>query len=110
MRKLIPDILNFLGFSEVELAENGQHAVDLSENFIPDLIITDYNMEPVNGLELTQLVRAGKTGAKSDIPVIIISPSFHLQDCSEAVCAGVSRIFMKPVTIRTMVAELNEVL
>ena len=57
MRRLLRSILEALSVSQVREAANGVSALNDSKLIMPDVIITDMMMEPVNGLEFTRMLR-----------------------------------------------------
>src|SRR5678816_431094 len=74
-------ILNSCGF-RVSVVANGKRALDLLVDSKPDLIITDYMMPVMNGLEMTRAVRADPVYAS--VPILMLSgvPPDALQDDS----------------------------
>jgi len=62
-RQLVGALLKKVPDWEVELAENGKHALELLEGSIPDVIVTDLHMPEINGLELVEAI-------KEDFPLI----------------------------------------
>ena len=57
---------------QVQLAENGLEAIDILDDYSPDLIVTDIEMPEMDGLELTTHIRHDPTTAQ--LPVIIVCP------------------------------------
>ena len=58
MRHILRNLLNKIGISDVEKAENGAEAYEKLRKSKFDLVIADWNMEPVTGLELVNQVRS----------------------------------------------------
>ena len=58
MRALPKAMLTALGLKSVRDYANGQQALEAIEEFTPDLIITDWMMAPVDGLEFTKFIRS----------------------------------------------------
>lgn len=67
---MLADILEDEGY-EVETASNGQAALSAVQARRPDLVITDFMMPVMTGLEFAEAIRAD--GALSDLPIILVS-------------------------------------
>ncbi len=68
MRHLLIGILKQLGLSQVVDASNGQAALEVMKSFHPDVIFTDYMMEPINGSQLIKKIHAGETPVDRFVP------------------------------------------
>ena len=89
-------------------AHDGQEALDLALAELPDLLITDYHMPQLSGLELCRRL---KQDAKTQgIPKIMLTArGYHLepQDTEES---GILKMLSKPFSPRNLLATVNEVL
>ena len=95
------------GFN-VLTARDGQEALELAQTEHPDLIITDYHMPQLSGLELCQ--RLKQDPATSGIPAIMLTArGYHLEphDTQES---GILRMLSKPFSPRQLLTTVNEVL
>lgn len=93
---------------DVVTARDGQEALELAQSEKPDLLITDYHMPQLSGLELCQ--RLKQDAATSSIPAIMLSArGYHLepQDTEQS---GILRMLSKPFSPRQLLATVNEVL
>ena len=89
-------------------AHDGQEALDLAQQERPDLIITDYHMPLLSGLELCR--RLKQDAATRSIPAIMLTArGYHLEprDTAES---GIQRMLSKPFSPRHLLATVNEVL
>ena len=89
-------------------AADGQEALDIALLERPDLLITDYHMPQLSGLELCQ--RLKQDARTSDIPAIMLTArGYHLepQDTEQS---GILRMLSKPFSPRHLLATVNEVL
>src|SRR5215213_5595221 len=89
-------------------AHDGQEALDAAQQERPDLIITDYHMPLLSGLELCR--RLKQDPATSGIPAIMLTArGYHLEprDTAES---GIRRMLSKPFSPRHLLATVNEVL
>jgi CheY-like chemotaxis protein len=89
-------------------ARDGQEALELAQTEHPDLIITDYHMPQLSGLELCQ--RLKQDPATSGIPAIMLTArGYHLEphDTQES---GILRMLSKPFSPRQLLTTVNEML
>ena len=94
MRSLICDMLRPAERFTVVEAANGQAALEILRHQRIDLVLSDWNMQPVNGLQLLQAMRA--TAETADIPFIMMSGEQTPQAITHAVAAGVADFLAKP--------------
>jgi DNA-binding response OmpR family regulator len=92
----------------VVTARDGQEALELAQQERPDLLITDYHMPQLSGLELCQkLKQAAET---SGIPAIMLTArGYHLEP-TDTEKNGILRMLSKPFSPRHLLATVNEVL
>src|SRR3954466_749854 len=95
------------GFN-VLTARDGQEALELAQTEHPDLIITDYHMPQLSGLELCQ--RLKQDPATRDIPAIMLTArGYHLEP-HDTQQSGILRMLSKPFSPRQLLDTVNEVL
>jgi CheY-like chemotaxis protein len=89
-------------------AGDGQEALELAHQEMPDLIITDYHMPNLSGLELcSRLKQDAKT---RHIPAIMLTArGYHLEP-ADTEQSGILRMLSKPFSPRQLLATVNEVL
>ena len=108
MLRIIRNLLNQLNFSNVEEAADGKTAlVKLRSNSI-GLVISDWNMEPMTGLQLLREVRADEN--LKDTPFIMITAESKTENVVAAKEAGVSNYIVKPFNAETLRNKLVSVL
>jgi two-component system, chemotaxis family, chemotaxis protein CheY len=108
MARLVRTQLTDLGFRQVLTAEDGATALALVRSRSIGLVISDYNMKPMNGLQLLREIRLDKLLVW--LPFIMISGSGDEQAIVEAKRAGVTDYLLKPFTRATLKAKLEIVL
>jgi two-component system, OmpR family, alkaline phosphatase synthesis response regulator PhoP len=89
-------------------ARDGQEALEMAQQEHPDLVITDYHMPQLSGLELCQRLKQDTN--TSGIPAIMLTArGYHLEphDTEES---GILRMLSKPFSPRELLATVNEVL
>ena len=108
MRRIVKGVLKDLGFKNIVEADNGSSALkELSkEDF--GLIVSDWNMPKMTGLDLLKAVRANDK--YKDIPFIMVTAEGQKDNVLEAIKAGVSNYIVKPFTPETLREKLEKVL
>jgi two-component system chemotaxis response regulator CheY len=97
-----------LGYKNIVLAEDGEAALyELKKNRF-DLIMSDWNMPNLNGLEFLEKVRAHKP--HKDVPFIMLTSEGTKEKVLEALKAGVGHYMVKPVGFENLEKKLKEVI
>ena len=86
MRRLLRSILESLGIRSIRDVENGMVALNESRVNLPDVIITDMMMSPVDGLEFSRMLRDDPTHPATHVPVMMITGFAEKTSCRG--CAG----------------------
>jgi len=105
--KYIDKILRGIGIDQITQATNGQKAYDLINAQFFDLIVTDFNMPEMDGLELTNTIRS-ESNQKS-IPILMLTSEQNESRLAAVKKAGVSAILDKPfepASIRKLISQL----
>ncbi len=101
-RKFIHSMLKNLAFSRVTEASSAESALKLIEdNSNYDLIITDINMGTLNGLGFIQAIRSGRTSARRDSRIVVLTAYSHTEVLSSALALDVNGFLVKPLTPAT---------
>ncbi len=100
MRDLLIKSLNKLGFLNVIQASDGDIALDILLKDQFDLLITDWNMPNMSGIELTVAIRANTT--LKDIKILMVTTNDEKSQISEAISAGVDGYLLKPFTLKML--------
>jgi two-component system chemotaxis response regulator CheY len=109
MRRIIKNTLGRLGHKDILEAEDGAVAWKvMSENEGIDILVTDWNMPEMNGLELVQKVRAEEKYA--DLPIIMVTTEGGKTEVITALKAGVNNYIVKPFTPQVLQEKLEAVL
>jgi two-component system chemotaxis response regulator CheY len=106
MRRAIRGIFSQIGFNKIILAGDGSEALQKLGKERAGLIVSDWDMPKMNGLELLKAVR-GDEGLK-DIPFIMITAEVGKENVLEAVKAGVSSYITRPFTFDTVSKKLKK--
>ncbi|MCH2038624.1 MAG: response regulator [Rickettsiales bacterium] len=108
MLRIIRNLLSQLGFNNVDEATDGVTALKKIGEKQFDLIISDWNMEPMSGIELLQKVRADETNMS--IPFIMVTAENKPENVVKAKEAGVDNYIVKPFNAETLRGKLVSVL
>jgi len=108
MLRIIRNLLNQLKFSNVEEAADGNTALEKLRSNSIGLVISDWNMEPMTGLQLLREVRADAN--LKDTPFIMITAESKTENVVAAKEAGVSNYIVKPFNAETLRNKLVSVL
>ncbi|MBF0460141.1 MAG: response regulator [Magnetococcales bacterium] len=108
IRILITKALGTQGFS-VDEAEDGQAALAQLREKEYHLLITDYEMPQMDGLELCQRIRQGETG-QSNLPIVFATSRTSKTDTVKMRSIGVQAVIAKPFTPDRVAAEVERVL
>lgn len=109
MRRIIKNTLQRLGYEDILEAEHGVEAwglLDSTEDI--KVLITDWNMPEMNGLELVKKVRADQR--YTDIPIIMVTTEGGKAEVITALKAGVNNYIVKPFTPQVLKEKLEVVL
>ena len=104
VRKIAGRILRSFGF-EVDDAENGQIALEKCERQLPDVILLDWNMPVMTGIEFLQLLRQMEGG--STPAVILCTTETDVEHIREAFEAGANEYIMKPFDVEVLRTKLG---
>lgn len=102
MRLIIKSILLALGCKQIREAGDAAVAFKEMQSFPANLIIVDWFMEPLDGLEFVRLVRTAKDSPDPYIPIIMLSGFTEFQRVAEARDAGVNEFLAKPVSVQLL--------
>lgn len=107
MRRIVKNILRQLGFQNIVEADDGTSAVALLEREKVDLIISDWNMPNMTGIELLRHVRG--SDSLKDIPFLMVTAEAQQENIIEAVKAKVSNYIVKPFTADTLNEKIEKI-
>jgi two-component system chemotaxis response regulator CheY len=107
MRRIVKNILRQLGFTDISEADDGKTALQALKKEKFDLILSDWNMPEMPGIELLKAVRADDE--LKDIPFLMVTAEAEKGNIVEAVKLGVSNYIVKPFTAETMNEKLEKI-
>ncbi len=107
MRRILRNILKQVGFTRICESDDGKNALKELKREKFDLVLCDWNMPEMSGLELLKAVRAD-TDLK-DTPFVMVTAEAQKDNIVEAVKAGVNNYVVKPFTAETISEKLTKV-
>lgn len=108
MLRIIRNLLKQLGFNNVDEATDGSDALAKLRSKEYSLVISDWNMEPMTGIQLLREVRADEK--MKDMPFIMITAESKTENVIAAKEAGVSNYIVKPFNAATLKTKLSSVI
>ena len=108
MLRIIRNLLKQLGFDNVDEATDGSSALQKLRQRDFALVISDWNMEPMTGIELLREVRAD--ARLKALPFIMVTAESKTENVISAKAAGVSNYIVKPFNAATLKMKLSAVL
>ncbi len=108
MLKIVESLLKQLGFKNIDEATDGTMALEKMKTTQYDLVLSDWNMEPMTGLDLLKHIRANP--AAKHIPVVLITAESKTENIVAAKQAGVNNYIVKPFNANTLKEKLTAVL
>ena len=107
MRRIIRNILKQLEFINVEEAEDGSIAFEKLKEANYDLLITDWNMPNMTGLDLLKEVRANEK--LKDLKVLLVTAEAEKENIIQAAQAGANEYVVKPFTAVILEQKINRI-
>ena len=110
MRAIITVMLNSFGIKTIKDARDGSDALEALRRWPADLAIVDFQMEPIDGVSFTRLVRTSPDSPNPYLPVIMLTGHSEMHRVVDARDAGVNEFIVKPLTAKALVDRINAVI
>ena len=107
-RRMVSDMLQSMGFSQVLEAGSGHAALECLAEHRPMLVCLDLTLPDISGYEVCEFIRS--TPVLQDIPVLMISARTQTMDRAQAEEAGVSGYLIKPFTPEELRQQVERVM
>lgn len=108
MLRIVRTLLNQIGFNNIVDAKNGQEALEKANAQQFKLIISDWNMEPMSGIELLKALRASPN--YKTVPFIMVTAETKAENVLAARDAGASNYIVKPFNAATLKQKMMQVI
>ena len=106
-RKILTALMAKLGVTRVDSVANGREALSRVQEQPVDLLIVDWNMPEMDGLELLKAIRADKD--TEPIKVLMVTAEDDKDHVLQAILAGADGYLVKPVTIERLEQKLEDI-
>jgi CheY-like chemotaxis protein len=107
MRTILRMTLEACGFKELRVASSGRKGFEVLQSFLPDLVITDWEMSGGHGIELLRRVRTDPASPDRFLPVVVLSGYAYRESINEARDAGATDFLVKPVSAKRVVSRIT---
>ncbi len=107
MRRIVKNALKQIGFTQTVEADDGTTALEVLKQEDVGLIISDWNMPKMSGLDFLKAVKSD--AATKDIPFVMVTAEAQKENVLQAVQAGVSNYVVKPFTADNLQEKLKDV-
>jgi len=110
MRELLASVLESLGVGKVRTAEDGVRGFEIFCRESQDIVVADWYMTRMNGIELTQEIRRNPLSPNRVVPVILVTGYSALARVAQARDAGVTEFMAKPFSANDLAKRLAYVI
>lgn len=110
MRAILTACLTAFGVSQVQVCSDGKEALGRLWLHPADVVLTDWEMKPMSGIELVHALRDETTSPRPDVPIIMITGHTQAEKVLEARDSGVTVFLAKPIAPHALYARLVHVI
>ena len=109
MRILLRTLLKAFGIRDVQECIEGGQALRAVKEKVPDFVLVDLAMAPMDGLQFTRAIRASDDPLESVLPIILVTGYTERRRVEAARDAGVNEIVAKPITAAALFQRIEEI-
>jgi two-component system, chemotaxis family, chemotaxis protein CheY len=102
MRRILRTLLHGFGARDVYEAEDGAAGLEAFTHYMPDIVLTDWEMPIFNGLELAQMIRQAGTNTNPYAPIIMLTAHSEKKRVIDARDAGITEFMAKPISAKAL--------
>ncbi len=110
MRSIVTAILKGSGIRNVREARDGAEGLDMLRQYPADIALVDFNMDPIDGVEFTKMLRNSSDSSNPYLPIVMITGHSERSRVIQARDAGVNEFIVKPLTARALLGRLDSVI
>ena len=107
MRRILKNILKQIGYSDIEEAEDGNSALVRLRQGGYGLVVSDWNMPNMTGLDLLKAIRADNE--LNNMPVLMVTAEAKKENVLDAIKAGVNNYVVKPFTADVLKEKIEKI-
>ena len=110
MLTLVSSILNIFGFKNVHTASDAEEGFQMFCDLNPDIVITDWLMDPYDGIELIKKIRTEEKSPNRFVPIIMMTGYSHRMRIEKARDSGVTEILVKPFKAKDLYHRIEHLI
>jgi CheY-like chemotaxis protein len=110
MRAIVTTVLTGVGVRNVRESRDGAEALEVLRDWPADVVIVDFQMFPIDGVEFTRMVRNAPDSKNPYLPIIMMTGHSEKSRVMEARDAGVTEFVAKPLTAKSVLERLQAVI
>ena len=110
MQKLLHSVLDILGVGRILMAKDGEQGFQIFQNAKPDIVITDWLMDNIDGLEMIEKIRTDKNSVNPLVPIILMTGYSARNRVTSARDIGVTEFLVKPFTAADLSKRIAHVI
>lgn len=110
LRKLLVSVLDTMGVGKIFTASDGADAYRIFTEQNPDIVITDWHMQPVSGMELVNNIRKNPKSPNKMVPIILMSGYTAMTRVAVARDEGATEFLVKPFTAQDLAMRIAYVI
>lgn len=110
MRKILVSVAELLGVGNVLTAADGEEAFNIFRKNNPDIVLTDWVMEPMDGIALVKEIRTNMLSPNRMVPIIMLSGYSYTERVNVARDAGVTEFLVKPFAAKDLANRIGYVI
>lgn len=106
---LLRSTFRYLGIDNIVLFESADEALQYLDGAVPDLVVTDWEMSPMSGLELVRAIRSHAKPEIRRVPIIMVTAHSDPASVTSARDAGITEFLVKPFSLKSIEDKLRSV-
>ncbi|MGB0747873.1 MAG: response regulator [Magnetospiraceae bacterium] len=110
MRSVMKAVLKAFGARDIKEAPDGSAALGLLQTNKIDILFSEKEMQPLDGVEMTRVIRTAKDVRDNMVPIVMVSAYSELYNVLEARDAGITEFVRKPFSATDLFSRINEVI
>ncbi len=109
-RMLTCDVLKAIGIEQIAVASDGSKAFGIFRNELFDIVIAEQFMVPLDGLDLTRMIRTSAESPNATVPILMLTSSPRVKDIVAARDCGVTEFMVMPFSVTSLYNRLVNII
>jgi CheY-like chemotaxis protein len=109
-RVMLTEVLRSLGVGQLAVAIDGLDGLNAFTSLRPDLVITDWMMPKLNGIDMTRKIRSFSDETLQKVPVILVTAKNERTQVDFARNCGIDEFLLKPISVKSVCDRIREVI